>query len=285
MTQLIRWQKLPTDFMRNATVLRPLQRGRRSEADLERWRQYRAEWVAGMHAQSNFHLLFDHIPGVAFFAKDREGHLLFASKALLARYGMPDDSGILGFKDHDINPRSMADAYVEDDLKLVSGEVNLVERVELWWDLQGLPDWYLVTKIPLFAVDGSCAGVAGILRAPAESERRLPLFQTVAKAVEVIRRDYAKPLRIECVAEACGESLRQLQRHFQRSFGLTPQEFLLKTRVIAAARMLEDTTLSLSQVGEGCGFLDQNAFAQHFRRRTGLTPAAYRRNVARERGL
>lgn len=271
--------------MRNATVLRPFQRGRRSVADLERWRRIRADWVAGIHAESNFHLLFDHIPGVAFFAKDREGHLMYASRALLARYGMQDDSGILGFKDHDINPRSMADAYVEDDLKLFSGEVKMVERVELWWDLQGLPDWYLVTKIPLFAPDGRCVGVAGILRAPAESERSLPLFQTVARAVEVIRRDYAKPLRVEAVAEACGQSLRQLQRHFQRSFGLTPQEFLIKTRVIAASRLLEDPAFSLSQVAERCGFGDQNTFSLHFRRRTGVTPAAYRRKVAGERSL
>jgi AraC-like DNA-binding protein len=250
---------------------------------LEGWRSHRAKWLAGLGGESGFQLLFDHIPGVAFFAKDREGHLLYASQALLARYGMADESGILGFKDHDINPKSMADAYVEDDARLHSGSAKVIERMELWWDLQGLPDWYLVTKIPLYARDGSCAGVAGILRAPAESERSLPVFQTVARAVEVIRRDYATHLRIEVLAEACGQSLRQLQRHFQRAFGLTPQEFLLKTRVIAAARLLENTSLSTGQIADSCGFPNTNAFGHHFRIRTGVTPAAYRKKVFGER--
>ena len=252
---------------------------------MERWRTYRSRWVESLGAESSFHLLFDHIPGVAFFAKDREGHLLYASRALLARYGMADEGGILGFKDHDINPKSMADSYVEDDARLHSGEVKVVERMELWWDLQGLPDWYLVTKIALHSRDGACAGVAGILRPPADAERSLPVFQTVAKAVEVIRRDYANALRIEAVAEACGQSLRQLQRHFQKSFGLTPQEFLLKTRVTAAARLLENTGLSLAQVADACGFSNANAFGHHFKCRTGATPAAYRRKVAGERAV
>ena len=271
--------KLTTVLMRNATVLRPFHRGPRAASELARWRKHRSKWMAGLSAESHFHLLFDHIPGVAFFAKDSEGHLLFASKALLSRYGMADDSGILGFKDHDINPKSMADAYVQDDLKLYRGEAKVLERLELWWDLQGLPDWYLVTKIALLDSGGRCSGVAGILRAPAESERRLPVFQTVATAVEVIRAEYAGPLRIEGVAEACGQSVRQLQRHFQKAFGLTPQEFLLKTRVIAAARLLENSKLSLVQVAESCGFSNVNAFGQHFRQRTGVTPAAYRKKM------
>ena len=283
LTRRIRSEKLRADSMRNATVLRPRQRGGRSERELEHWRLHREKWASELGAESNFHLLFDHIPGVAFFAKDRDGHLLYASQALRARYGMADESGILGFRDHDINPKSMADAYVEDDSKLYSGSVKVIERMELWWDLQGLPDWYLVTKIPLFSRVGSCVGVAGILREPAESERSLPVFQTVAKAVEVIRKDYAKHLKIEVLAEACGQSLRQLQRHFQKAFGLTPQEFLLKTRVIAAARLLEDTSLSLAQIADTCGFPNANAFGHHFRCRTGVSPAAYRKKVGGER--
>lgn len=265
--------------MRNATVLRPVRRAPRTKVELQKWRKYRASWVSELRPDSHFHVLFDHVPGVAFFAKDRDGHLMYASKTLLTRYGMQDDSEILGFKDHDINPKSMADVYVEDDGRLLSGQTRVLERLELWWDLQGLPDWYLVTKVPLLSAEGKCVGVAGILRAPAEAERRLPLYQTVAKAVEVIRRDYAFALRIEDVAAACGQSLRQLQRHFQKAFALTPQEFLLKTRVIAAARLLENSNLSLVQVAESCGFSNSNAFGHHFRVRTGVTPAAYRKKM------
>jgi len=96
-----------------------------------------------------------------------------------------------------------------------------------------------------------------------------------------MRRDFAQPLLIEDIATACGQSLRQLQRRFQTAFGVTPQEFLLKTRVLSSARMLETTALTVAEVGRACGFADQSAFTQHFCKRTGLTPTAYRQSQGR----
>ena len=110
----------------------------------------------------------------------------------------------------------------------------------------------------------------------AEAERALPVFQTVARAVEIIRRDFAKPLLIGDLAAACGESVRQLQRRFRDAFGSTPQEFLIKTRILEAARLLEGTTLSVAEISARCGFVDASSFTQHFRRRTGVTPKGYR---------
>ncbi|HSH94130.1 MAG TPA: helix-turn-helix domain-containing protein, partial [Roseimicrobium sp.] len=195
----------------------------------------------------------------------------------MQRYRMRDDSEIIGRTDFDLNPDPMAKAYVDDDHRLLAGKTHSVERIELWWDTQGMPDWYLVTKLPILDRDGAIQGVMGTLRRPDETERSLPVFQTVAKAVEIIRRDCATPLRIEDVATACGQSLRQLQRHFQSAFGITPQEFLIKTRVLAATRLLETTAMSLGEISDACGFVDQSAFAQHFKKRTGSTPGSYRR--------
>lgn len=223
-----------------------------------------------------FQRLFDHIPGVYFFAKDREGHLMFASKGLLRRYRMDDDSEFIGRTDFDINPDSMAQAYVDDDKRILAGKADLIERIELWWDSQGIPDWFLVTKLPLYDQRRRVQGVMGTLRRPQEAERQLPVFQTVAKAVEIIRRDYALALTIEEVARACGQSLRQLQRRFQSAFGITPQEFLLRTRILAAMRLLEETRLTSAEIASQCGFVDGSSFTQHFRKRMGLSPTAYR---------
>lgn len=249
----------------------------RSAAEIARWRKAREDWMGSLAPTGLFHRLFDHIPGVYFFAKDRTGHLMFASRGLLQRYQMSDDSEFIGRTDFDINPDTMAQAYVEDDRRLLAGETDSIERVELWWDRQGIPDWFLVTKLPLLDRRGRVQGVMGTLRRPDEAERRLPVFQTVAQAVEIIRRDFARPLKIEDIARACGQSLRQLQRRFQNAFGITPQEFLLKTRVLAATRMLEETALSVAEIAGNCGFVDASSFTQHFHRRVGLTPTAYRR--------
>lgn len=263
-------------MMRNATLLKPRTLQQRSETVITRWQQTRDRWVATLAPSALFHPLFDHIPGVHFFAKNRDGHLMFASEGLRLRYSMQDESEILGMTDFDLNPGSMAQAYVDDDDQLLQGKAASIERVELWWDRQGMPDWFLVTKLPVHDRQGQIQGVMGILRRPDEAERRLPVFQTVAQAVEIIRQDFSKALLIEDVARACGQSLRQLQRHFQAAFGMPPQEFLLKTRVLAAARLLETTAMSVSEIARVCGFTDQSAFTLHFRKRTGQTPSTYR---------
>jgi len=262
--------------MRYATPLRPGTGTPRTPAELHRWRQTRDRWMASLQPSALFQRLFEHVPGVHFFAKDKAGHIMFASRDLLHRYQMRDDSDIIGLTDFDINPDSMAAAYVRDDQRILAGETPILERIELWWDHQGMPDWFLVTKLPLLDRRGRVQGVMGLLRRPDDAERQLPVFQTVARAVEAIRRDYAKPLIIAEVASACGQSLRQLQRRFRTAFGITPQEFLIKTRVLAASTLLEQSTLTAAEIARRCGFVDQSSFTLHFRRRTGSTPTAYR---------
>lgn len=201
---------------------------------------------------------------------------MFASRALRERYSMRDESEILGMTDFDLNPDLMAQAYVDDDERLLSGDAEVIERLELWWDSQGMPDWFMVTKLPIRNRSGEVSGVMGLLRRPDQSDRELPVFQTVARAVEIIRRDFSKPVVIEEISRTCGQSLRQLQRRFRTAFGITPQEFLIKTRVLAAQRMLEESSRNAAEIARLCGFVDASSFTQHFRKRIGMTPTAYR---------
>lgn len=265
--------------MGNATPLKPLRKRDRPAPEIDRWKRRREGWVASLDPTSHFHRLFDHIPGLHFFAKDREGRLMFASRGLRERYSMRDETEILGLTDFDLNPDLMARAYVGDDRRLLAGETEGIERIELWWDSQGMPDWFMVTKLPLRDRAGKIAGVMGLLRRPDESDRELPVFQTVARAAERMRRDFARPVTIEEVARMCGQSVRQLQRRFRTAFGISPQEFLLKTRVLAAQRLLESTSRNASEIAKLCGFVDASSFAQHFRKRIGMTPSEYRERM------
>ena len=263
--------------MRKASLLHPkLHRERRSPKDLRELEKARRFWLEGLEPTALFQRLFDHIPGVFFFAKDAKGRTMFASRGILDLYQMKDESEMLGLTDFDLNPAVMAVNYVRDDQSLLSGKVNQLERMELWFDRMGMPDWFLVTKLPILDAARKPQGVMGILRRASDNEKQLPVFQTVAKAVEIIRRDYGSALTIGEVAQACGQSLRQLQRHFQSAFACTPQEFLLRTRILAATRLLEETRLTAAEIALQCGFFDASSFTQHFRVRTGETPVAYR---------
>jgi AraC-like DNA-binding protein len=265
--------------MPSATRLHPrLERVRRSRSELALLEEERAGWVAQLAPEFHFHRLFDCIPGVFFFAKDRAGRTMFASKGILQLYRMSDEREMLGLTDFDLNPEIMASGYVTDDQQLLASKTKRVERLELWFDRQGLPDWFVVIKLPLHDRRGRRVGVMGVLRRAGEHEKRLPVFQTVSRAVEEIRRNFANPISIAELAGSCGVSVRQIQRRFQSAFGITPQEFIVKTRVLAAAQLLEETNLSAAEIGDRCGFADPSAFAEQFHQRTGLTPTRYRTN-------
>lgn len=253
----------------------PNRRGN-SRARLQRLERERAVWLAKVRPSDHFHVLFDHLPGVCFYCKDLEGRFMLVNRNFMQHYQMRHESEILGFTDFDVAPLHMASGYVRDDARLLSGKSRLVERVELWFDKQGVPDWFLVTKLPLRNAEGHICGTAGVVRRAAEHEMQLPTIQNVAHAIEIIRRDFAGPILLSEVARACGLSMRHFQRRFQDAFGFSPQEFLMKTRVIAAMKLLEETNLSASEVAERCGFVDGSSFAEQFRARVSQTPSSYR---------
>jgi PAS domain S-box-containing protein len=269
--------------MTNATPLRPLQHPHRPPFhDATRLAAQRTAWLRQLAPESLFHRIFDYLPDLTFFAKDAQGRLMLASRRIYELYGLSDDRDLVGLTDFDLNPDVMARAYTADDDRLLSGEVEVVERLELWFDRQGLPDWAHVTKLPLKDNAGRIAGVMGVLRPPDTRERQFPAFNVLSQAVLRLRRDFGGRLTIKALATESGLSVRAMQRQFRRIFGLTPQEFLLKTRIAAACRLLRATKRPLSEVAADCGFSDQSSFTQHFKRHLGLTPRRFRQSAPGE---
>lgn len=101
---------------------------------------------------------------------------MFASRGILDRYGMRHEREMLGLTDFEINPRHMAEHYVKDDRRLLSGRAQIIERLELWFDPQGLPDWFVVIKLPVSDARGRRVGIMGVLRRAEGHEKVLPVF-------------------------------------------------------------------------------------------------------------
>jgi AraC-like DNA-binding protein len=241
----------------------------------------RAAWLSKVHPGGHFHTLFDHLPGVCFYCKDKSGRFMLVSRSFLEHHRLQREEEILGLTDFDVAPRHMASGYVDDDARLLSGESPFIERIELWFDKQGMPDWFFVSKQPLKDARGRICGTAGVVRRAAEHERQLPIIQSIAKAVEIIRRGYAGSIVLRELARECGLSTRHFQRRFQNAFGFSPREFLMKTRVIAAMKLLEETNLTAAEIASRCGFVDASSFAEQFGQRVGQSPSVYRQTRKR----
>ncbi len=86
------------------------------------------------------------------------------------------------------------------------------------------------------------------------------------------------------VRSACrrlGVAPRQLRTRFLQELGVTPLQHLLGLRIDQASRLLLGGGFQITSIAERCGFQDPFYFARSFRRRTGMSPSAYRAAHAR----
>jgi AraC-like DNA-binding protein len=115
-----------------------------------------------------------------------------------------------------------------------------------------------------------------------DQRRRLYLLARVT-----IARHYRRPLTLERVARALASSPRQLTRAYAQFGETTFREDLHSRRMRAAAQLLiEQPAIPVSDVARLVGFRQAPHFARAFRRRYGLSPAAFRaegRSFARRR--
>lgn len=237
--------------------------------------QAREDWLRQIDSAFLFHRLFDLIPGFSFFAKNRSGEMMFASRNILDRYHFREESDIVGLTDFDLSPPDMARAHVDDDEQLYASGQPILNRIELGFDDAGVPDWFVVNKLPVRSTDGAIIGVMGFFQSYHGREKMHPHYD-VAKAVDYVRQHYEEPLSVSELARLTGLSVRQLQRKFKLAFATGPHEFVTRIRLLAACRLLRDTDLSAGEIASKCGFSDQSSFTKHFRGHIGETPRRYR---------
>jgi len=94
--------------------------------------------------------------------------------------------------------------------------------------------------------------------------------------LDYINRSLDRNLSIEEIARAVGIEPARLARAFRVSTGKSIHRYLNERRVEEAKLLLTQSELSIAEVARRAGFASEERFRINFRRRTGLTPAAYR---------
>ena len=81
------------------------------------------------------------------------------------------------------------------------------------------------------------------------------------------------------LAEMVNMSEFHFIRSFKREMGLSPHEFILKSRVNTASFLLKATSLTLTEITYKCGYANEAAFSNSFKTFTGTTPLKYRQKA------
>ncbi len=86
------------------------------------------------------------------------------------------------------------------------------------------------------------------------------------QAETYIRHNYSYPIQIADVARFIGIDRTYLYRIFVKHKGVSPKRYLTQYRVFEAKRLLEDTSLSITETALSCGFHDARFSADVFKK-------------------
>ncbi|HEY3757516.1 MAG TPA: AraC family transcriptional regulator [Opitutaceae bacterium] len=100
--------------------------------------------------------------------------------------------------------------------------------------------------------------------------------ERVLGSIERLERDWHRPHRLSELATAAGVSVAHYSALFRRQAGFSPIDFLIRLRVRHACRLLDSTTLPVSEIARQVGYDDPYYFSRIFCRVMGAGPRAYR---------
>ena len=112
---------------------------------------------------------------------------------------------------------------------------------------------------------------------PEDERNNMSGEEYVQLAIRYLNEHYMEDIDISLMASELGFHSAYLTRLFGRYAGVTPLKYLTNLRIQEAKRLLLDTSLPISVVGERVGYPDQFHFSKTFRKATGVNPSAFRK--------
>lgn len=221
--------------------------------------------------------LFDLATDIAFFVKDAMGRYVAVNQSLLDRHGL-ERSEVLGKRPNEICPGDFGSVPTEQDSKVIRTRQPIIDHLEMQWYLPNKPVWCITTKLPIISPEGEILGIIGFsrdIRFQADNDDIPVEFAAALDYFELNLLELKSP---SALAKRSGMTLQRLTRLTKRLYGLTPGQLITKTRIVAASRLLHESTTSISEVAIRCGFCDQSAFTRTFRSATGATPSQFRKH-------
>lgn len=222
--------------------------------------------------------LFEHLPSAFFYAKDSEHRYIAVNQITLKEvFGLDSIEDLLGRTDRDFQPPALAAAYHAEDRRVMDSGRAIPNQVWLVPHVRGTPRWYVSSKTPLRAPDGSVIGIAGVMYPIATPEEETSVFHELSPVLQHMGEHYTENLSMKDMARMAGLSTTQFNVRFRGILRMSPTDYVLSRRIQEAQKRLTESSESIAAIGIRVGFVDQSHFTKRFRKVTGMTPLAYRK--------
>jgi len=221
-------------------------------------------------------VLFDCLPDLVFFIKNRRCEYVVVNQTLVERCGRREKSELIGRRADELFPAPLGESYRAQDESVLRLGSAILNQLELHSYAPGGRGWCLTNKFPLCNRAGEVIGLAGISRDLQTANERGGDYAAIADTVRFIRENYGEPIRVRDLATRAGLSGYQLEQRIKKLFQITAGQLIQKTRMEAAVKRLRETSDPIGRVALDCGYSDQSAFTRQFRQTIGMSPSAYR---------
>ena len=94
-----------------------------------------------------------------------------------------------------------------------------------------------------------------------------------------VAEHYAQNLSIETIAQSANLHPNYAMNLFKAEFGISLGEFLMRTRISHAQRLLATTDRGVLDIAYQCGFGSPSRFHAAFKRICGTTPGGYKKSL------
>ncbi|PML48463.1 AraC family transcriptional regulator [Vibrio tasmaniensis] len=110
------------------------------------------------------------------------------------------------------------------------------------------------------------------------NNNQLPVKAFTSEVVNFVMDNINKEIRETEIAEKCHCSTTYFSKKFHLHFGVSFRDFVCDKRILLAKKLIEaDTESKIAVISYQCGYKDVSYFSRIFKKRTGVTPASYRR--------
>ena len=100
------------------------------------------------------------------------------------------------------------------------------------------------------------------------------------ESLSYLIENISKKIKVEDLAAIAKMSRTAYFNHFFKTTGLTPANYIMKTRLEFACSRLKSTDISIEDIATDVGFCERAYLVKCFKKRYGITPTAYRQKHA-----
>ena len=99
----------------------------------------------------------------------------------------------------------------------------------------------------------------------------------VQKICQYLIDNFDKPITLSELSSKFGYSKQHITKLFKKHYGITPLNFVINNRLERSLDYLAETSMTISEISQICGFENSNYYIRLFRQRYATTPQKYRK--------